>query len=340
MGKLQARLHLIVTIASYGCDINARDGDGNTALHCAVSKADLDMSRLLLCLGADPNVVNKAGDSSRHLAARLKQSVFSLEERSCRDKLVRSLMICGAQRCALDKIGCVSQCVNEDSRVIRKSLLEEEKAASLDDFFHEYEETHPVRDLSQKVLLPLRDLQVIYAKTVERLEAMLREGQSNESSVNLLSLDGGGIRGLVIIQAFLLLGHSFQTLLEIEKELGEPAFQYFDWVAGTSTGALLAVALSQEKSARECQHIYLRFKDYIFGGWDPAKSSTVLETYLQEEVGLDDLSSIPFPRFGVPATQCQNNDLHREGGLHPCEAGVDAQLSTAAFGRRQRATRL
>lgn len=62
-----------MTIASYRCDLNIPNHNGNTALHLAVSKRYLLLTRVLLCLGADPNVVNVHGDSPRHLAAKLSE---------------------------------------------------------------------------------------------------------------------------------------------------------------------------------------------------------------------------------------------------------------------------
>lgn len=49
-----------------------------------------------------------------------------------------------------------------------------------------------------------------------------------------MCLDGGGIRGLILIQ----------MLEALETILGAPAIQYFDWIAGTSTGGILCLALS------------------------------------------------------------------------------------------------
>lgn len=56
---------------------------------------------------------------------------------------------------------------------------------------------------------------------------------SLSSHDRLLCLDGGGIRGLVLIQ----------LLLAIEKAAGRPIREIFDWIAGTSTGGILALAI-------------------------------------------------------------------------------------------------
>lgn len=58
----------------------------------------------------------------------------------------------------------------------------------------------------------------------------------------LLCLDGGGIKGLVLIQ----------MLIALEREAGRPTRELFDWIAGTSTGGILALAIVHGVFVRAC----------------------------------------------------------------------------------------
>src|SRR4051794_32659813 len=70
----------------------------------------------------------------------------------------------------------------------------------------------------------------------------------------LLSLDGGGIRGLITIE----------ILAKIERivreQSGRPSLvlaDYFDYIAGTSTGAVIGTLLALGRSVDEIRGIYL-----------------------------------------------------------------------------------
>lgn len=78
----------------------------------------------------------------------------------------------------------------------------------------------------------------------------------------ILALDGGGVRGI------LTLGF----LKEIERILAErhgndPNFRlcdYFDLIAGTSTGSIIAASLAQGKTVAEVIELYLRLAKQVF----------------------------------------------------------------------------
>jgi len=57
---------------------------------------------------------------------------------------------------------------------------------------------------------------------------------STRKLVKILSVDGGGIRGII----------PAMVLAEIEHETGRPACELFDLIAGTSTGGIIALGLS------------------------------------------------------------------------------------------------
>ncbi|MBL0388203.1 ankyrin repeat domain-containing protein [Tumebacillus sp. ITR2] len=58
---LLMRLHVVELLLANGANINAQDNDGYSALIMAVSKQDLDMTKLLLDHGADPSLKSKEG---------------------------------------------------------------------------------------------------------------------------------------------------------------------------------------------------------------------------------------------------------------------------------------
>jgi patatin-like phospholipase len=63
--------------------------------------------------------------------------------------------------------------------------------------------------------------------------------QAGECFVRVLSIDGGGVRGLI----------PALILAEIEKGTGKPIAESFDLIVGTSTGAILALGLTRPSDA-------------------------------------------------------------------------------------------
>jgi ankyrin repeat protein len=64
-GMLAAVKYLIEEL---GADVNAIDYDGNTALHHAAARGDVEMILYLVAKGADPTVINREGNSTADMA--------------------------------------------------------------------------------------------------------------------------------------------------------------------------------------------------------------------------------------------------------------------------------
>jgi uncharacterized protein len=103
------------------------------------------------------------------------------------------------------------------------------------------EETMPDQAKRQKIRLP------------ERLEA--------KRPRKLLAIDGGGIRGVLALQIVA----KIESLLR--DETSNPDYRladYFDYVAGTSTGAIIAAGVSLGMSAGEILDFYLKNGSNMF----------------------------------------------------------------------------
>uniref|UniRef100_A0A674ATE1 phospholipase A2 n=1 Tax=Salmo trutta TaxID=8032 RepID=A0A674ATE1_SALTR len=118
----------------------------------------------------------------------------------------------------------------------------------------------------------------------------------------LLCLDGGGIKGLVLIQ----------LLIALQKEAGRPIKELFDWVSGTSTGGILALAIVHGKDMEYLRCLYFRMKEQVFKGSRPYESAP-LEDFLKKEFGENTMmTDVRHPRVMVTSVLA---DRH-PGELH------------------------
>lgn len=137
---------------------------------------------------------------------------------------------------------------------------------------------------------------------VESEDAESGEKKTELGRGRLLCMDGGGIRGLVLAQ----------MLLEIERIAQTPIHHMFDWVAGTSTGGILALELGAGKSMKQCMCMYLRMKEQAFVGSRPYPSEN-LESLLKETLGPNTvMTDIKHPKLMITGVMADRKpvDLH------------------------------
>lgn len=128
-------------------------------------------------------------------------------------------------------------------------------------------------NIASKICKELQDLvHISRARKPPFILSSMRDEKRTHD--NLLCLDGGGVKGLVIIQ----------LLIAIEKASGVATKDLFDWVAGTSTGGILALAILHSKSMVYMRGVYFRMKDEVFRGSRPYESGP-LEEFLKREFG-------------------------------------------------------
>ncbi|XP_008427002.1 85/88 kDa calcium-independent phospholipase A2 isoform X2 [Poecilia reticulata] len=138
----------------------------------------------------------------------------------------------------------------------------------------------------------------------------------------LLCLDGGGIKGLVLIQ----------MLIALEKEAGRPTRELFDWVAGTSTGGILALAIIHGKSMEYLRCLYFRMKEQVFRGSRPYESAP-LEDFLKKEFGENTkMTDIRFPRVMVTSVLADRHpgELHIFRNYDPPSVRREPSYTTTA----------
>jgi patatin-like phospholipase/acyl hydrolase len=152
----------------------------------------------------------------------------------------------------------------------------------------------------------------------------------------ILSIDGGGIKG-VFPASF---------LATLEDAIDDRVARYFDLIAGTSTGGIIALGLGLGLSARDILRFYERFGPEIFGGNRLVRNIRML--------GVSKYSNLPLKialksvfedkrlgesstRLVVPSLNLENGEVYiYKTAHHPRlerdykEKAVDVALATAA----------
>ncbi|XP_052068311.1 85/88 kDa calcium-independent phospholipase A2-like [Mytilus californianus] len=236
------RRDCIMELLVHGADTRAGDVYGNTPLHVAIQNDDVEFVRLFIVFGADVNMKNKAGQTPRHLA--------SVSKEKNKDTILYMLHICGARRCGHTTKGCCKGCVMEGSYDgtaddAMKSVLTIDREAIVDEMLSSF------KDPDQDV-----------------------DTTSSLDKHRVLCLDGGGIRGLILVQ----------LLIAIEDVAGIPIKDCFDWISGTSTGGLLALGIATGKPLAYMKGLYVRLKDEVFKGSRPYPAES-FEAMLKKELG-------------------------------------------------------
>jgi hypothetical protein len=100
----------------------------------------------------------------------------------------------------------------------------------------------------------------------ERWKSLLDRYKTNRPR-RMLALDGGGIRGLITLGIL----QKIEAL--IQENTGFPLCEYFDYIGGTSTGAIIAASLARGMTTSDLIKFY---QDY---GREMFDQSTLLERY-------------------------------------------------------------
>ncbi|XP_053472994.1 85/88 kDa calcium-independent phospholipase A2 isoform X2 [Ictalurus furcatus] len=231
----RGRYEAAMTLLIHGADPNIKGQDGNTALHLAMKLDHMDLIKALIVFGADVEMHNDLGETPGLIAARTSKGPN-------RKVLLKMLQCVGVERCGPPSPDFPTPVTNRPPPLSIGINELIHAAAAISAMSQGYAEVDGFRT----------------SKKMDRL----------------LCLDGGGIKGLVLIQ----------MLIALEKEAGRPVRELFDWVAGTSTGGILALAVTHGKSMEYLRCLYFRMKDQVFKGSRPYESAP-LEDFLKQEFG-------------------------------------------------------
>ncbi|XP_037702479.1 85/88 kDa calcium-independent phospholipase A2 isoform X3 [Choloepus didactylus] len=245
---MRNRFDCVMALLTHGANADARGEHGSTPLHLAMSKDNVEMIKALIVFGAEVDTPNDFGETPAFIASKISKLVT-------RKALLTLLRTVGADHRVPSLPGIPTE---QGSTASQRPIFSLERAQP------------------PSVSLNNLDAQDLVHISRARKPAFILSSMRDEKRTHdhLLCLDGGGVKGLVIIQ----------LLIAIEKASGIATKDLFDWVAGTSTGGILALAILHSKSMAYMRGVYFRMKDEVFRGSRPYESGP-LEEFLKREFG-------------------------------------------------------
>ena len=146
----------------------------------------------------------------------------------------------------------------------------------------------------------------------------LRSTDRGEDEVLMLSLDGGGIHGLVLMQ----------VCIEMEKRRKklypglQPLLSQFNWVTGNSAGGISALALVVKNlTAEQGRKLFFRLKDEVLSGEPPIPN--------------DQVDGVFKDVYGPSAVMSDIKDRHVSVMTTLCKASPPALHIMSNYGRKR-----
>ncbi|XP_077328186.1 calcium-independent phospholipase A2-gamma [Lithobates pipiens] len=236
------------------------------------------------------NMIEEKGKEQEVVDAQSKNEQEITKEKTVDDK---------AKRLSLQREKIIAR-VSVDNRT--RSLVQSLKRASdrrlcinrveeLSCHLLEFPETRGVA-VKEKVVPHLLRLRQAHDETLQAAvrEALALVGYNDPvkgRGIRVLTIDGGGTRGIVALQ----------TLRKLEELTGKPIHLLFDYICGVSTGAILAFMLGLfHISLDDCEEMYRKLGSDVFKqnvilgtmkmGWNHAYyDSEMWEKLLKERMG-------------------------------------------------------
>ncbi|XP_073182352.1 85/88 kDa calcium-independent phospholipase A2 isoform X5 [Lepidochelys kempii] len=275
----RGRFDSAMVLLTHGALANAKGKDGNTPLHLAMKQDHLETIKALIVFGADVEISNEFGETPGLVAARTSKGPN-------RKVLLGLLQMVGMERChppSPESPHMASTASLPLSTSPERPPLPRNNGHSLgyDSIIH---------------------ISTALGHLLKTPDVVDSTSDATRTYDRLLCLDGGGIRGLVLIQ----------LLIAIEKAAGRPIRELFDWIAGTSTGGILALAVVHGKPVDYLRCLYFRMKDEVFRGSRPYESEP-LDEFLKREFGEHTkMTDVQKPKVIVTGTLCdrQPAELH------------------------------